>query len=92
MKNLITSWKVLAQENHGSVAEGVRHLNIICGTKVTPSCINEMAKGNKAVPASINRHMVLEVVPDKFKKANFKMNDLYFSDFLNEISIPERTK
>ena len=92
MNNLIVSWKKLAKEKYGSIEEGVRHLNNVCGTKVTSTCINQMSKGKKAVPASINRYMVLDVVPDKFKKANFKMNDLDFGIFLNDISIPERIK
>lgn len=92
MNNLITSWKELAKEKYGSIAEGVRHLNTVCGAKVTPSCINQMSKGEKAVPASINRFMVHDVVPDKFKKAKFKMSDLDFGIFLNDISIPERNR
>ena len=92
MNNLIASWKELAKEKHGSINEGVRYLNNVCGTKVTSSCINSMSKGEKAIPASINRYMLLDVVPDKFKKAKFKMNDLDFGVFLNDISIPERIK
>jgi len=92
VKNLITAWKDLAKEIHGSIAEGVRHLNIVCGTKVTPTCINEMAKGKKAVPASINRFMLSEVLPAKFKSAKFKMSNINFGLLLNDISIPERKR
>jgi len=92
MKNLITTWKDLTTETRGSVAEGVRHLNIVCGTKVTPTCINEMAKGKKAVPASINRFMLSEVLPAKFKSAKFKMSNINFGLLLNDISIPERKR
>lgn len=92
MSNLITAWKELAKESHGSIAEGVRHLNNVCGTKVAPTCINEMAKGNKAVPASINRFMLSEVLPAKFKAAKFKMNNIDFGNLLHDISIPERKK
>ena len=92
MNNLIISWKELAKEKHGSINEGVRHLNNVCGTKVTSSCINSMSKGEKNVPASANRYMLFVVVSDKFKKANFRMNDLEVGVFLNDISIPERIK
>lgn len=92
MKNLIASWKKLAQENQGSVSEGVRHLNIVCGTKVTPTCVNEMMKGNKAVPASINRFMLSEVLAIEFKTAKFKMNNIDFGLLLENISIPNRIR
>ena len=90
MKNLIISWKGLAQEQYGSIAEGVRHLNIVCGTKITPTCINEMSKGKKSVPASINRQMLQEVFFSELKKEGFKIKDI--SSLLENISIPGRVR
>jgi len=92
MKNLITAWKELAKEKYGSTAEGIRHLNIVCCTKTTPSGINEMAQGKKAVPASVNRFMLSEVLSNEFKTAKFKMNNIDYGILLNNISIPERLK
>ena len=92
MNNLIIAWKELTQKNNISIAEGVRHLNSVCGTKITPSCIIEMAKGKKAVPASVNRYMLSEVLSNEFKVAKFKMNNIDFGILLNNISIPARIK
>lgn len=92
MNNLITVWKEFAKENHGSIAEGIRHLNIVCCTKIRPSGLNEMAQGKKAVPASVNRFMLSEVLPAEFKKADFKMNNIDFGNLLSNISIPVRIK
>ena len=90
MKNLITTWKEFAKINHESIAEGVRHLNIVCGTKVTPSCINEMAKGKKAVPASINRFMGFEAISSEYKK--LKKREIDIGEFMQRITIPKRIR
>lgn len=92
MKNLIISWKEKAAEEHGSINEGVRHLNNVCGTKVTSSCINSMSKGQKAIPACINRYMTREVLPSEFKTAKFKMSSIDLGVLLDRISIPARVK
>lgn len=90
MKNLITTWKQFAKIEYESISEGVRHLNIVCGTKVAPSCINEMEKGKKAVPASINRFMSFEVVPSEYKK--LKKREIDIGEFMQRTTIPERKK
>ena len=90
MKNLITTWKEYAKENHKNVSAGVRKLNTVCGTKVKLSRINEMEKGKRSIPASIVRFMSFEVVPSEYKKLKRRAIDI--GEFMQRTTIPERTK
>ncbi len=90
MKNLIVSWKELAKPKYGSIAEGVRHLNIACCAKITPSCINSMADGKKNIPNCINRFMIFEIAPSEYNKV--ESGEIDIGEFMERITIPARIK
>ena len=90
MNNLIKTWKEFAKESYNSIASGIRHLNIVCCTKITPSCINSMADGKKNIPACVNRFMIFEILPSEYKK--IKKREIDIGEFMERITIPERIK
>lgn len=90
--NNILAWKEEAKEDHGSISEGVRYLNNILGLKLTPTCINEMAKGKKNVPVSLNNFINRLLTLKKIKKENYKFTETDLEEFLESISLPQRIK
>lgn len=88
MNNLVLSWKELAKEKYGSIAEGIRRMNKVCIARLTPSCVNTMIEGKKNVPASVNRFMTFEVVPFEYKK--LKRREIDIGEFMERITIPVR--
>jgi len=95
--NLIESWKERAKEKYGSIGEGVRELNMILNMKLTPSQINEMSKGKRSVPASVQNMMINDTLLTSMADAGLTDAMLVltmdqFSELRDKLSLPERKK
>lgn len=86
MTNMITAWKKHAKERRRSVCEGVRHMNLITGAKLTPSAVDEMEKGIRAVPVEVQRYIINVMLNDLINSART------FDDLLSALLLPKRVK
>jgi len=95
--NIITAWKERAKEKYGSIGEGVRELNMILNMKLTPSQLNEMSKGKRSVPASVQNMMINDTFLTSLSDAGLTdvmltLTMEQFSELKDKLSLPERVK
>ena len=72
MSNIITEWKKHSKEKHGSIAEGVRRLNMICNMSIQQGGIDLMEKGKRNIPVCVQRLMIGDILIEALEAAGIK--------------------
>lgn len=93
--NIITTWKEKAVEKHGSIEEGVKHLNMICDYRYTVYDINKIERGLRNLPACIFNLMLNDVLLSVLERAGFEnaatTGDIKdFMELVDTLSPPRR--
>lgn len=75
MSNIISEWKTHSKNKRGSVAEGVRRLNSLCGTSIQQGGIDLMEQGKRNIPVCVHRMMLGEILIDSLINSGIKVSD-----------------
>ena len=95
MNNLVTEWKKHSKQKHGSIAEGVRQLNITCGTSIQQGGIDLMEQGRRNIPVCVHKEMLSRVFISVLEsyglsKRLSKTLGKFLSDIVARLSPPDR--
>lgn len=93
--NLVAYWMKNAKDKHGSIAAGVRHLNMVCDMKLQTSTIYRMRDGHLGVNACLQSHMVNDVLLTALDEAGIDSMGITTPDFvelIRKLSLPMRVK
>lgn len=90
--NIVTSWKKRAARKHETVAAGLRFANMVCGLKMTQSNLNDIEKGRRKLPESLQRFMMNEVLLGELADAGFSISTGSFEQLRDALSVPNRVK
>ena len=95
MSNLVTEWKKHSKQKHGSIAEGVRQLNITCGTSIQQGGIDLMEQGRRNIPVCVHKEMLSRILISVLEsyglsKSFSKILGKFLTDIISRLSPPAR--
>ena len=86
--NLPDTWKKHAKIRYGTVASGIKSINVECDMRHTNSCINEMIVGKRNISACVHNKMLADVIVDALDGFEFKNGDVL--DLYKKFRLPSR--
>lgn len=90
--NIAAAWIDRAKEKYESVAEGVRHMNLVCNQKMQTSSVYAMRSGQKNIPDCVYFHMLNDVLLTEMENAGFSIRKGDFEQLRDRLAPPQRCK
>ena len=88
--NILESYEKRAKQKYGTLAEGIRFINTVCGTSISWGHYYDMKRGMRNVPASVQRLLINEVLLSELENAGFDMAQGNFEMLRDSLSLPQR--